>query len=223
MTTVRHRTCAEAIRPKQKRGTPLAKEPHASYSEAVVPVNVLAEKLRTEFAEQASKKGSALKSVDAALLVEITSACARVLASVCAFKDDHIVDEVSGLTLPPPPPEVLYKDRKRFPALKHAATPEAFIANTAWFKYQEAGLLAVDFIRANDESLYLALSNRARGMGKSLVEFLDELNILSRYALLNPAPEQASRVAMIRAAQSLAKATLSLSSAKPVIGAIHTK
>jgi hypothetical protein len=172
----------------------------------VVPVNILSRRLREELERSAANKGSALRSLDAPALDEVSTICARVLASFAdsSVASTEVVDPVSGLKLPPPPPALLYRDRKSIPELRKA-TPEEFINQVApWSEYLKAGLLAADFVRTIDPSLYFALSGRASYRGKTISDLMSEIGMLGRHRLEHPQDPETARIArLVRAAQAI--------------------
>jgi hypothetical protein len=191
--------------PQKISADKLARMSSSSQDVSVVPVRVLSRRLRQEFERSAAKQGSALSSLNAPAMDEVSTICARVLASLTedSVGPTAIVDPVSGLRLPPPVPMLLYKDRKSVAALRKT-TPEQFINIVSpWAEYRQARILAVDFILTHDESLYTALGNRARYAGRTIVELLKEIGIYSRPELLNPSAENLRTVKLIRAALAL--------------------
>lgn len=201
--------------PRQKSGkyfaTAVARSLTRTHHRDVEPVNVLIKCIRQELERSAASKSSALCALNDPALDEVSTICARVLTSLAGseFAQSDIVDPISGLKLPPPPPSLLYKDRKTVPELRRA-TPEEFIAKTIWVEYRNAGLLASDFIKSGDDSLYMALSNRARYSGRTIVELMRDIGILSRLDLLKPTPEQKHAAQLIKAALALKSAKSSL-------------
>ncbi len=175
-------------------------EDHQSslYDDCVFEIEPLADRLRNELLRRVRTEPEWAK-LNRQLIDAITDTCVSVVQQAQP-EDKHVIDPISGLRLPPPPPEMLYKDRKQNPALR-TMTPEQFISATFWAKYRDAGLLTSDFIRRGDGSLYTALGNRARYKGILMTDLLRECGVLSRLDIANPSPERFRQMSLIYAAR----------------------
>ena len=178
-------------------------EPHA---DGMVSSSILSERLRHELIKRSEESASVWRSVTPAALDEIINTCASILIELkqSELMGPHIVDPVSGYQLPPPEPEILYKDRKAVRELR-TLTPEEFISRTGWAKFRDAGLLAAEFIKYRDFSLYSALSSRARYMGRMPSELMKDCGLLTREDIDHPGPDPdlQHRVRLIRAVRAL--------------------
>jgi hypothetical protein len=197
----------------KKNTTMLAKFGYTAHPHDMIPVNVLSAKLHEALVAQAANKSSELGRLSEKAIIEITTVCANVLHEISNFQDNSIIDPVSGLVLPVPQPEVLFRDRHKVPRL-HRSTAEEFVQLTSWNDYRQADILAVDFIRARDVSLYNGLHYQAKRMNVSMDEYLTALNILSRYTMMSPPSHKRDRVHLVRTAIGLMSAEKALSTAQ---------
>lgn len=157
--------------------------------------------------------------VDDRLIEQATQAaveaCSAVLEGSRNPKEPRTLlvatDQGVTLQLPPPPPKILWRDRKKYDHLR-CLKPEQFITSTDWAIYRDAGYLTGTFLLNCDQSLYSALSSRASYNRVLLSDLLESCGVVTRRQLDHPTLDQDMRKVEIL---KYAHAILCAANAKP--------